>query len=603
MAQIFEKSLLYMMFNLYLYEMHEMKLQISSLINLIISLRIKKVYESFKNTYSKYHVLAIFILNLVFFNYSSITRYLCKYLLRFGSNGDQTNPFFEIPRIYLFIFSQLFSKKELKNTKKLKKITIQKINNIKIVTISSIIIGLLFIINIACLEKLYKRKQHFSLLKKVDKNLINPKNYPIVPLFILWLDDNEIILDAGVGCESESIDQGRSYVDKNINISDCFFKRYLSYSGDGGVICVTSSSYSMNINYSMFYNCVCSSWRGAIYFDSSNSSLRMICANKCSCGASSYDHFAFLSAFQVNQVEYLSVSNCSHATSGYCSFCLSSGDQRVYNTNSSMNNAIWVSGILIISPSSFTSSHSTFSNNKVTDGICIQFCSTPGTISILYANIVHNNSPSNGVVYVNGEGSKKMMYCIFNNNQNYLFCVWAGSLEVFHSFIYHSASSFSTLTVVSTSNNNSFTNTITYQLQFFNSLHCNADMPLPHRTMMETMTLNLTPMNTAKETPYRSYDDSIENKSNSLFLYSTVCIFMIIVVMISYNIGSQRNHKKNDSSSLSSSLETEKKHKREENRKKENGNGNENNSENENDSKRDHQKNHHHDYLSSPFVF
>jgi len=46
--------------------------------------------------------------------------------------------------------------------------------------------------------------------------------------------------------------KGRSYIDENIDISNCFFKRYLSCSGDGGVINVDASSYSMNINYSMF---------------------------------------------------------------------------------------------------------------------------------------------------------------------------------------------------------------------------------------------------------------------------------------------------------------------------------------------------------------
>jgi len=121
--------------------------------------------------------------------------------------------------------------------------------------------------------------------------LKNPKNYPIVPLLSFRLNDNEIICNVGLGCENESIDQGRSYVDKNINISNCFFSRYSSYSGDGGVICVTASSCSMNINYSMFYNCVCSNWGGAIYFSSSNSYLRMICANSCSCGASYVGHF------------------------------------------------------------------------------------------------------------------------------------------------------------------------------------------------------------------------------------------------------------------------------------------------------------------------
>ena len=189
---------------------------------------------------------------------------------------------------------------------------------------------------------------------------------------VLWLNDNEIICNAGLGCENESIDQGRSYVDKNINISNCFFKRYLEYSsGNGGVIYVSGGSYSMNINYSMFYNCVCSSNGGAIYFYSSNSCLRMICANSCS--ASSRFHFAYLRASQVNQVEYLSVSNCSHTTSGSCSIYLYTGDQRVDNTNSSMNNAMQCSGIVISSPSSFTSSHCTFSNKKVSNSRCIKY--------------------------------------------------------------------------------------------------------------------------------------------------------------------------------------------------------------------------------------
>jgi len=142
--------------------------------------------------------------------------------------------------------------------------------------------------NIDNFEKLYKRKQQLSLLKEVAKFLKNPKNHPIVPLLSFRLNDNEIICNVGLGCENESIDQGRSYVDKNINISNCFFSRYSSYLGDGGVIYVAASSCSMNVNYSIFYNCVCSNYVGAIYFSSSNSCLRMICANSCSCGVSSY---------------------------------------------------------------------------------------------------------------------------------------------------------------------------------------------------------------------------------------------------------------------------------------------------------------------------
>jgi len=112
----------------------------------------------------------------------------------------------------------------------------------------------------------------------------------------LWLNDYEIINNAGLGCESESIGQGRPYVDKNINISNCFFSRSSSYSGSGGVIYVTVSSNLMNINYSMFYNSYCSERGGAIFSYSSNSSLRMICANSCS---ASSNHFSYLSTSKI----------------------------------------------------------------------------------------------------------------------------------------------------------------------------------------------------------------------------------------------------------------------------------------------------------------
>jgi len=347
----------------------------------------------------------------------------------------------------------------------------------------------------------------------------------------LWLNDNEIICNVGLGCESESIGQGRSYVDKNINISNCFFSRYSSYSGNGGVIYVSASSCSMNVNYSIFYNCVCSNHGGAIFFYSSSSYLRMICANRCSCGTSSGCHFAYFVASQVNQVEYLSVSNCSHITSGWYSIILESGDQRVDNTNSSMNNAYVYSGIGISSPSSFTSSHCTFSNNNVSHSICIEFYSTSGTISMSYDNIVHNNCPTSnfGVVEVSGEGSRKMMFCIFKNNQDTLFCVNQGSLEVSHSFIDHSGS-FSTSTAVSTSNNNSFTNMITYQLQFFNSIHCNADIPLIQRSLEETL------RETLKETVGRTYDSECEMRMLSSDLAKRKSDMYMFPIFISFVI-------------------------------------------------------------------
>ena len=367
-------------------------------------------------------------------------------------------------------------------SKRLYKITKQFFFTIIITTILSHVIELVIIINIKNFENLDEPKKRIDVIYNEDKFWKFAKKTSIVPQFSLWLKDDEIIWDAGVGCESESIDQGRSYVDKNINISLCFFSRYSSYSGSGGVIYVFGVSYSMNVNNSMFYNCLANNG-GAIYFESTNACLRMICSNSCS---ASWSHFSYLVASQLNQLEYLSVSNCSHSTSGYYSIRLYTGNQIVDNTNSSMNNALQTSGIYISSPSSLSSSHCTFSNNKVSHSICIEFSSTSGTISMSYANYVHNNSPFNGVVFVNGAGLRMMMYSIFNNNQNSLFCVWEGSLEVSHSFIDHSGS-FSTSTAVLTSNNNSFTNRITYQLQFFNSLHCYADIPLIDTTPLITI--------------------------------------------------------------------------------------------------------------------
>jgi len=497
-------------------------------------------------------IWTLFILDITISDYLNLLGYIRK-IFYFALNGIQNTRFFQFSKklSYLSIFPLLFSKKGLKSTKKPNKISKQKTFTNKILTISSIIFVLLFLLNIDNFEKLYKRKQQLSLLKEVAKFLINPQNYPIVPLLSFRLNDNEIICNVGLGCENESIDQGRSYVDKSINISNCFFSRSSSYSGYGGVIYVTVSSFSMNVNYSIFYNCVCSSYGGAIFFSSSNSYLRMICANSCS---APWGHFAYLSASRVNQVEYLSVSNCSHTTSGYYSIRLVNGNQRVDNTNSSMNNAEYVSGIFISSPSSFTSSHCTFSNNKVSNCICINFISTSGTISMSYANIVHNNSPtSRGVVYVEGAGSRKMMYCIFKNNQNTLFCVYGGSLEVSHSFIDHSGS-FSTPTAVSTSNNNSFTNTITYQLQFYNDLHCNADIPLPQRTPDQSPTPKCTPEDTLMNTPEDTLNEPINDSSsvNSLRLVLFSLLIIVLLISIIYILKLIINSKQ-ESSNMSSS--------------------------------------------------
>jgi len=158
-----------------------------------------------------------------------------------------------------------------------------------------------------------------------------------------------------LNCQREYLDNGRSYADESINVSYCFFLRSTIFSGDGGVIFTSGGSYNLRVFNTMFYNCVCSNYGGAIYFCSSNSILFYNCGNRCSCGVSSNYHFAYISS-QENNVDYLSVANCSHSTNGYYTFRFVSGKQRVDHTNSSMNKAFLGSGICIDSPISFTSS-------------------------------------------------------------------------------------------------------------------------------------------------------------------------------------------------------------------------------------------------------
>ena len=102
-----------------------------------------------------------------------------------------------------------------------------------------------------------------------------------------------------------------------------------------------------------------------------------------------------------------------------------------------------------------------------------------------------------------------------------------------HSFIDHSAS-FSTSTAVSTSNNNSFTNTITYQLQFFNSLHCNADIPLIQRSLEKTV--KETVKETQKETIGRTYDSECEMRMLSSDLVKRKSDMYMFPIFISFVI-------------------------------------------------------------------
>jgi len=382
---------------------------------------------------------------------------------------------------FFFSFSQIVSKKVEQNYNEHGNRT-----NILFSLCISLIISL-FMVNFEI--------ENIKEIESVRKHLAKNCRYETWP----FLFDINLIMKLLFRCERENISQGRSYENSFVNISSCFFLRFSEFSGDGGVVYVSINYFSMYINSSMFYNCICSGHGGAIFYISSDSYFGMICANRCS--SFSNHHFVVLSASHGNQIEYLSVCYCSKSPSGFYPIWLESGYQIFNNNNCSLNNAQRGSVIGIDSPSMFSSLYCTFSNNIASEERCIYIFSESGSISFLSSNFVHNNSPSrNGVIFVQGDGYKKMMNCIFHNNHNYLFCIWQGSLEVSNCFIDHSLYSLSTLTIVSTETNNSFSFIMTFQIPFFNSFHCYADLPL----IVYSLTRSI------NETIARTYDSKCE---------------------------------------------------------------------------------------------
>lgn len=332
-----------------------------------------------------------------------------------------------------------------------------------------------------------------------------------------WIIGGKMIYLNSV-CIDETIVGGRSYNETDVLICNCLFGRSMQYSDDGGVIYLYTGAYKLDVSYSVFYNCSSLNRGGAIYtYNLINASVTMVCAYRCF-AVHGY-HFARLYSSKNIVMRYLSISSCSYYPHGAYSISPTAGFQEYYENNCSLNYAMHYSDILFESPSTFASAYNSFCNNSVSEYICIFLSMIPGTIG--YSNIINDLSPSYGVVYING-GNPCFDHCIFDMNKNTLFYVNSGSLSISNSFIYHSGT-FSTFSPVQTNNNNSMTRIETYQMVFFASHYCHADNPIMKQTPVITidptpiitqsstiiMTINESPMCSEKETPYRSYDDTI----------------------------------------------------------------------------------------------
>ena len=347
-------------------------------------------------------------------------------------------------------------------------------------------------------------KEYLSNIHRSIKTKIFQYKHSNCSLQRVW------IRNVNLECQLENETVGRSYSSTDIDISFCFFTRTSTYGSSGGVIHVTGGSYYMKVSNTMFYNSACQGFGGAINFDSISSFITFICANKCT--ANTISHFAYLRASENNVVDYLSVTNCSYLTTGYDPIYVDSGNQRIDNSNYSLNKALENSGMAISMPKTFTSSHCTFSNNKASSGTCIKYYYNKGTL--IYANIIDNNSPLKYGIFLIDGNSHKIQYCIFYNNHDTLFYIDSGSLEVSHCIISHSDNFWYVIPITKTYNNSIDTNSPceirqTYQIRYFNSHYCNADIPYVMQTPIRTF--EFSPLPTITETLIMTKEITIEN--------------------------------------------------------------------------------------------
>ena len=281
-------------------------------------------------------------------------------------------------------------------------------------------------------------------------------------------------------CKSETIDSGRSYVNEQVSIYNCFFRRLSEYSGSGGVISISGSYFTMKIELTMFYNCLCSTSGGAIYFSSENCTLYKVCAFRIT--SSSYYHFAYLEVAKTVTIDLLSLSTSSYSSIGDTSLGLRNGDQSFTHSNISYNMARVASTILTKAAGKILFSYFTLADNYVSCCICLQLSQSIG--DVLYANIINNNSPSYGVVHLWSSGTYTMQYCIYFENQNTLLCADSGSMTLSNCFISHAFVILSG--PVTTINNNTLLRTQSYAHQFYMSYYCNADNPVTEDSRKHT---------------------------------------------------------------------------------------------------------------------
>ena len=290
----------------------------------------------------------------------------------------------------------------------------------------------------------------------------------------------------------------RCYSNSNIfYIFHCIFRRINTYNGNGytswsstsdinsahgGVIYFYQQLVSLSIFYCIFFKCSSTGVGGAIFYlcdiNGSNSNISFTCVSSCWTISPNDCQFAFISTFNhINndiKCNYLSI-NYLHKfySNGINSILLYYGNQLYKSSNTSNNNILSCPLNYIAKPNNYLSNFCNFINNPISGYRSFVFMSNSNNL-ISKCNIINNSSPTqHGVVTILDYGYYTFENCIFIKNNDFLFYIFSGSINLFNCYVSHLNSKFSNI-IIDKTNNIIFENSITQTFLFlhFSTVYC-----------------------------------------------------------------------------------------------------------------------------------
>jgi len=261
-----------------------------------------------------------------------------------------------------------------------------------------------------------------------------------------------------IGCLSDD----SRYINSNFagisNISGCFFTRTFLYNGNGGVISITATGFNLNVENSIFYDCGVTEIAGAIYFTSSGSVLKNVCARKCyaNTGVGKGCQFCRIETLEsgkndLNVVSFVYCPDSQAIERSYSTYIIN-GIQKWNSLNGSNCYLLHICS-RTYNPNSFSDIFSTYCNNRMKLVTAYHFSYGSNTRASSYINIINNtqDTDSSGIVHLETSGVFSISHSVCSNNNKFLFTS-TGTLIVTNSIVSHSSSSLISGTVTITNN-------------------------------------------------------------------------------------------------------------------------------------------------------